>query len=231
MLKLSTAALLLICLIGGLLLCGCEGSDGELILPPELVGIWGAAAFTSQGLPDGGGLFNVEANGDIVVESTDLASQASRVPVVVGHVFSVDGGFQVQVADPDEGTLTAVGDLDTDGTGSGNWNRGAQQGSFQLWKADPTQVNILTVAIAGSHSGTGDVTVSEGVLRGTITIDGVGTAQIGGVVTSTGHIVGGWGSDDNLPFVFFEGDDVDGTISGTWTTEDGETGTWTAAFA
>lgn len=229
MFRLSLVCVLLAGMIVATLLCGCGGGNAQLTLPAGLVGNWGGVAFDSQGLPDGGGLFQILANGEILVDSSQLTSQASRVPVVVGHVFDENGTFQVALVDPGGGTTaTAVGDLDEDGTGAGTWTRGSENGTFQLWKADSAQAAILDITIAGDQTGNGVIDVVAGVISGTITINSVGAADLGGVVTSTGHVVGGWGGGDTLPFVFLEGDNVDGTIGGTWESETGDTGTWTA---
>lgn len=218
----SVAILLLVALVGIVLLAGCGGGGtARFILPPEMVGLWGAVAFDNAGNPVTGALFRVDENGTITLVSDESATFA-------GQILNETGAFSAQFNTGIPTPVTVTGDLDTNDTGTGTWHQGTAEGTVQLWRAGTGESAILDVTVEGPFTGGGVVDFVNGEVAGTITIEGVGTSEIHGVVTSAGHIVGGWGGGGGLPFVFFEGDHVDGTIGGTWTADDGTTGTWTA---
>lgn len=224
-------ALLVVFGVAGTLFCGCDSGDGGVVLPPELVGLWGAVAFDNAGQPTGGGLVRVLVNGDITADPDIGSAASSRAPIVIGHVTDENGTFEVEINDPEDGLRMATGDLNTDGTGAGVWSGGGDTGTFVLWKAQSGEAFTLCVTVDGPYTGTGTVSMdADGAISGTLTVTGVGTGNVGGVVTSGGHVVGGWGGSEGLPFVLLDGDLTETGASGTWTAEDGSTGTWTATF-
>ncbi|MBU0610697.1 MAG: hypothetical protein KKI08_22625 [Armatimonadetes bacterium] len=229
-----TVVLVGLSLTAGLLLCGCSDSEGNLVLPAALVGTWGVGGFDANGNPKGAALVDVQPDGDVLFVNVGLQpfALAQAPAIIVGQVFNVEGNFQGDV-NPNGMPVHIAGDLDEDDTGTGTWNSPTENGTLQLWRANNNQNFTLNCTVQGTQTGTGTITAGvTGILTGTMTIDGLGSDDIHGVVTGSGEVVGGWGgADSGLPFVTFQGNLTVTGATGTWTAEDGSTGTWTAVFA
>ena len=235
MCKQLMAVLVVAIALVGLSLCGCGGGDddGAFVVPAEFVGTWAAVGYDPGGNPSGGGVFNVDDEGNIYLQEFDGAAVLGGVTTaqsgtLVGTITSESGSFRIQMSE-DGTTTTVTGDLDTDDTGSGTWRGGGESGPVDLWRANGTGTAYnLSINITGDATGTGNIAVgADGVVSGTVTVGGT-TYDVHGVVTGDGQIAAGVNDEDI--FVLIEGTASSTSASGTWKNSDGSDGTWTATF-
>ncbi len=214
-------------LVMGLLLAGC-GSDSAGI-PSKFQGNWMAAVFDTEENLIGGGMFTVDSQGGIHVNTVGV--------IASGHV-AADGKLTLTGQMPDS-TFYGIGTLGDDDTGTGTWvqKEGAIEvgsGTLMFWRANGgAYAGIWDVVISGAAAGAGSVVIdNNGVISGSVETSGSPpiTTTVFGVVTGSGEVIVAWESSGQLFFGHGPATGVisGSTASGSWQSAGGLAGEWTA---